>query len=117
MSELKKTLKPEFLNRIDEIIVFHPLNREDLSKIVELEVQKVRSRLTPKGYGLELTDKAKEFLINRGYDPVYGARPLRRAIQRYVEDPVSEELLKGKMTSGQKLMVDLEGDHLTFQWV
>jgi ATP-dependent Clp protease ATP-binding subunit ClpC len=117
MSELKKTLKPEFLNRIDEIIVFHPLNREDLSKIVELEVQKVRSRLTPKGYGLEITDKAKEFLINRGYDPIYGARPLRRAIQRYVEDPVSEELLKGKMTSGQKLMVDLEGDHLTFQWV
>jgi ATP-dependent Clp protease ATP-binding subunit ClpC len=117
MSELKKTLKPEFLNRIDEIIVFHPLTREDLSKIVELEVQKVRDRLTPKGYGLEITDKAKEFLIQKGYDPVYGARPLRRAIQRYIEDSVSEELLKGKMTSGQKLKVDLEGDHLTFQWV
>ncbi|MBI1882731.1 MAG: ATP-dependent Clp protease ATP-binding subunit [Chlamydiae bacterium] len=117
MGELKKTLKPEFLNRIDEVIVFHSLSREDLSKIVGFEIQKVRDRLTTKGYGLEIAEKAQEFLIDKGFDPVYGARPLRRAIQRYIEDPVSEELLKKKMTAGQKLSVGFETDHLTYQWI
>ncbi len=117
MGELKKTLKPEFLNRIDEVIVFHSLVKEDLAKIIDLELQKVRDRLILKGYDIDLTDQAKDFLINKGYDPVYGARPLRRAIQKFIEDPVSEELLKKKMTVGQKLNVALEGDHLTFSWV
>lgn len=116
MSEMKKTLKPEFLNRIDEIIVFHPLTRENLSGIIELEIEKVRNRLSPKGYGLEMSEKAKDYLIDKGYDPVYGARPLRRAVQRYVEDPVSEELLKNKMLPGQKLFIDLDGDQLTYKW-
>ncbi|MBI1871517.1 MAG: ATP-dependent Clp protease ATP-binding subunit [Chlamydiae bacterium] len=117
VGELKKSLKPEFLNRIDEVIVFHSLTRDDLAKIVDLEIQKVRDRLVAKGHDIEVTPKAREYLIDKGFDPVYGARPLRRAIQRYIEDPVSEELLKGKMSEGQKLKVDLENDRLVYQWI
>ncbi|MCM8824057.1 MAG: ATP-dependent Clp protease ATP-binding subunit [Candidatus Omnitrophica bacterium] len=95
LEEVKKTFKPEFLNRIDEIIVFRPLNKEDLVTIVDIEIKEVNKRLREQGLEVELTPQAKEFFIERGFDPVFGARPLKRIIQRFLEDPLSEEIIKG----------------------
>ena len=117
MEEVKRTFKPEFLNRIDEIIVFHPLTREDLQKIVEIEINEVRKRLVEQGYFLELTPEAKEFLIDKGFDPILGARPLRRAIQRYVEDPLAEEIIAGKFKTGETIKIVLRDNHLNFESV
>ncbi len=117
LGEARKAFKPEFLNRIDETIVFKPLDREDLLKIVELEVSKVEGRLEKQGIKLNLDKKSKEFLVDKGYDPKYGARPLRRAIQRYVEDPLSEFLLKTKKKEKEKLAVKsvFDKDAITFK--
>jgi ATP-dependent Clp protease ATP-binding subunit ClpC len=95
MKEIERFFRPEFINRLDDVIVFRPLNREDLTRIVDYEVAKVAKRLTQQGYTLELDAVAKEFLIEKGYNPEYGARPLRRSIGQYVEDPLSEMLLSG----------------------
>ncbi len=95
MDEVKKTFKPEFLNRLDEIIVFRPLSREDLEKIVDIEVAYVNNRLKEQRLQLEFTSEAKEFFIERGFDPVFGARPLKRVIQRFLEDPLAEEMIRG----------------------
>jgi len=95
MAELKKTFRPEFLNRLDEVIVFRPLAREELKKIVDLMLEELKDRLKEQGMEIEIIPEVKEFLIDKGYDPSFGARPLRRAIQRYLEDPLSEEILKG----------------------
>ncbi len=114
MSEVKKTFRPEFLNRLDEIVVFHPLNRNHVLKIIDILLKDLRKRLSEKSMELKLTKEAKEFLLERGYDPVYGARPMRRAIQRYIEDPLSEELLKGKFKENDVIVVRRSGENLRF---
>jgi ATP-dependent Clp protease ATP-binding subunit ClpC len=108
MDELKKAFRPEFLNRIDEIIVFHSLEKTHLKEIVTLMVDQLTKRLKEQDIDLELTEVAKEKIAEEGYDPEYGARPLRRAIQKQIEDRLSEELLKGTIEKGQKIIVDVE---------
>ncbi|MDD5511271.1 MAG: ATP-dependent Clp protease ATP-binding subunit [Dehalococcoidales bacterium] len=108
LGELKKTFRPEFLNRIDGVIVFHPLNKEHIRKIVDLMLAVVTERLAEKSIKLEVTDAAKDFLGEKGYDEVFGARPLRRVIQDMVEDKLSEGLLSGKFQAGDTAVVDLE---------
>ncbi|MEX1044947.1 MAG: ATP-dependent Clp protease ATP-binding subunit, partial [Chthoniobacterales bacterium] len=115
MEETKRVFKPEFLNRLDDIIVFHSLARTDLEHIVDLEVKKVIDRLKAKDITIVLEPDAKEFLITKGYDPQYGARPMRRAVERYLEDPVAEEILRGSYQPGQELHVVKEGDKLAFK--
>jgi ATP-dependent Clp protease ATP-binding subunit ClpC len=114
LAEMKKTFRPEFINRIDEIIVFHQLNEEQLRQIVELLVKELQERLSDRKFSIELTDKAKDWLVKEGYDPVYGARPLRRAIERYVENPLSSKLLGGEFKEGDTVRVDLGDKGLTF---
>ena len=114
LGETKKIFKPEFLNRLDDQIVFHSLTREDLTKIVSLEVAKVAGRLKDKGIEIELTPEASTFLIEKGYEPVYGARPLRRAIEKYLEDPIAEEVIRGKIKSGDRVKVGADKENLTF---
>ncbi|WP_071458916.1 ATP-dependent protease ATP-binding subunit ClpC [Bacillus massilinigeriensis] len=108
MEELKRAFRPEFLNRIDEIIVFHSLEKEHLKKIVTLMSDQLVLRLKEQDIQLELTDAAKEKISDEGYDPEYGARPLRRAIQKHIEDQLSEELLKGTVLTGQHVLIDVE---------
>jgi ATP-dependent Clp protease ATP-binding subunit ClpC len=103
--EIERYFRPEFINRLDDVMVFRPLQREHLVQIVEYELNKLRSRLGEKDIELELDDSAKEFLIKKGYNPDYGARPLRRAIEQYVEDPLSEALLKEEFKGGQVIKV------------
>ncbi len=110
----KDAFKPELINRLDDLIVFRPLTREDVGEILELELRKVRARLAGKRIELHLTDKAREFLINKGFDPSYGARPLRRAIERHLEDPLAEELLRGNITGDEVVDVGATDDRLTF---
>jgi ATP-dependent Clp protease ATP-binding subunit ClpC len=110
MSELKKAFRPEFLNRIDEIIVFHALEKKQLQEIVTLLADQLIKRLKEQDISLELTDSAKEKIAKEGYDPEYGARPLRRAIQKHIEDRLSEELLKGTLLTGQHVVIDVEND-------
>jgi ATP-dependent Clp protease ATP-binding subunit ClpC len=117
MTEIQKAFRPEFLNRLDDIIVFHELSEEQLREIVELMVKELEERLAERKLGLELTEKAKTWLAKEGYDPIYGARPLRRVIEKYIENPLSSQLLKGKITEGDVIKVDLnkEGNELTFK--
>lgn len=110
--ELKRTFRPEFLNRIDEIIVFHALSREHIKDIVGLMVREVAERIREGGIKLEITESAREFLAEKGFDENYGARPLRRAIQRQIEDRISEELLTGAVRQGDHVVIDKEGDGL-----
>jgi len=113
-TDLKKTFSPEFLNRVDELIFFRSLNREDMRQIVEIMLQDVNSRLANMQIEFNFTDDAKDFLCREGYDPAHGARPLRRAIQKHVEDPLSEQLLRGRVTSNCRLDVGVDGNLLTF---
>ncbi len=115
LGEVKKVFKPEFLNRIDDIIVFRPLTKENLQGIVALEVEHVIARLKDKGIEIILTPPALEFLIEKGYDPLYGARPLKRTIQRYIEDTLSEDIISGKIKLGSKVTVTRNGDGLSFE--
>ncbi len=113
MSDLKKVFRPEFLNRIDEVIVFHKLAKEEVKEIVDLMINRVRVQVAEHELQLELTDEAKDLLVDKGWDPSMGARPLRRAIQRYIEDPLADEVLRqGQMTPGSTVMVkrDPSGD-------
>jgi ATP-dependent Clp protease ATP-binding subunit ClpC len=114
LAEMKKTFRPEFINRIDETIVFHQLTEEQLRQIVELLVKDLQERLADRKLNIELSDKAKAWLAEEGYDPVYGARPLRRAIERYVENPLSAKLLQGEFSEGDTVTVDLGDKGLTF---
>jgi ATP-dependent Clp protease ATP-binding subunit ClpC len=116
-TEVKKLFRPEFLNRLDEIIVFHELGKEQLRQIVDLNVKDLEKRIGERKIGLELTDKAKDWLSEKGYDPVFGARPLRRTIERYVENPLSSQLLRGELKEGDTVKVDKdkEKDELTFK--
>ncbi len=106
--ELEHHFRPEFLNRVDEVVVFHKLNKADLTRIVELEIKKVSKRLTDHGLKLELSDEAKDFLLEKGTDEKFGARPLRRAIEQYLEDPLSENLLRGKYKGKNHIQVSLQ---------
>ncbi|CAD5247188.1 MULTISPECIES: ATP-dependent Clp protease ATP-binding subunit [unclassified Imperialibacter] len=103
---LKKTFSPEFLNRLDDIIIFNSLEREHIHKIIDITLGKLFRRITDLGYQVELTEKAKDFLSDKGYDPQYGARPLNRAIQKYLEDPVAEEILRGEIEEGDVILAD-----------
>jgi ATP-dependent Clp protease ATP-binding subunit ClpC len=103
---IEKVFRPEFLNRLDDVIVFHHLTVEDLKQVIDIELEKVRERLGERGLALELTDEAKKFLIKKGSDTDFGARPLRRALENYIEDPVSEELLKGEFEGKDTIRVD-----------
>jgi ATP-dependent Clp protease ATP-binding subunit ClpC len=103
---IEKVFRPEFLNRLDDVIVFHHLTIDDLKKVIDIELEKVRERLGERGLKLELTDAAKQFLIKKGSDTDFGARPLRRALENYIEDPVSEELLKGEFAGKDTIQVD-----------
>src|SRR5690606_29212373 len=106
MEELRRTFRPEFLNRVDEVIVFHALNKEHLSNIVDIMLQRLVNELKERGVEVEFTQRARDVLTEKGYDPDYGARPLRRAIQRLVENPLSEEMLKGRFQEGDIIVVD-----------
>ena len=112
--ELKRTFRPEFLNRVDEIIVFHSLNEEHMKQIVGLMLREVSKRIAEFGLYLEFTEAAKDLMVKKGYDQLYGARPLRRVIQRMVEDRLSEEMLAGKIKDGDVVTVDASGEDLTF---
>jgi ATP-dependent Clp protease ATP-binding subunit ClpC len=103
---LKKAFAPEFINRLDDIIVFNSLERSDLHKIIDLLLVKLMTRLANLGFAVELTEKAKDFIADKGYDPQYGARPLNRAIQKYLEDPLAEEILKGELAEGEFIEAD-----------
>ncbi len=107
MSEVKKVFRPEFLNRLDDIIVFHQLSRDNMSGIIDILLTDLSARLAEKEMTIELSKNAREFLIEEGFDPMYGARPLKRAIQRNIEDSLSEELLAGKFTAGDVIKVVL----------
>ncbi|TCS81580.1 ATP-dependent Clp protease ATP-binding subunit [Tepidibacillus fermentans] len=112
IGELKRSFRPEFLNRLDEIIVFHSLNEEHIKQIATLLAEQLRKRLIEFGVDFELTEAAKDFLAKEGYDPNFGARPLRRALQKHIEDKLSEELLKGTIKKGDKVTIDVENNEL-----
>ena len=114
LEEAKRQFRPEFLNRLDDIIVFRSLTKPDLIEILSLEVEKVMERLKAKNLVLNLDAKAKDFLVEKGYDPTYGARPMRRSVERYLEDPLAEELLKGNLHEGEPVEVTAEGGKLVF---
>jgi len=113
--EVKKAFNPEFLNRIDDIIVFHPLERTEMKKILELLLERDKSKLAQQGFTIELTEKAKEFLLEKGFDPNFGARPLHRTIQKYLDDIVAEEILSKQLVKNGcvalvKITADVSGD-------
>jgi ATP-dependent Clp protease ATP-binding subunit ClpB len=113
--ELRERFRPEFLNRIDEVVQFEPLTREQLAEIVELQLRQLRARLAERGIELEVTDAAKELLAEEGWDPAYGARPLKRAIQRLLENPLALELLEGRFAEGDAVRVDAHDGELRFE--
>ena len=112
--ELKNHFRPEFLNRIDDVIVFHQLTQEQIIQIVDLMIASLDERLRAKDMGIELTKAAKDLLAKKGYDPLLGARPLRRTIQRDIEDPISERILFGELSDGEIILVDAKDDEFTF---
>lgn len=114
IEEVKKVFKPEFINRVDEIIVFHKLTKEHIEQIIDILLKDIRARLSERKISLVLSPEAKDFLVNVGYDSVYGARPLKRAIQKYIEDPLSEELLRGEIEEDSEVYVVPEEDKLIF---
>ncbi len=115
LEEAKKVFRPEFLNRLDDVIVFRALTKPDLIQILDLEVRKVMDRLQRKNVRLVLDDRAKDFLTLKGYDPAYGARPMRRAVERYLEDPLAEEIIRGNLHENEPILVTVEGDKLVFK--
>lgn len=110
MEELKNSFRPEFLNRIDEIVVFHKLEEKDLRQIVKLMLESVKGRLKEQNIKINFTEKAEEVLAEKGFDPTYGARPLRRTIIKAVEDKLSEEILKGTISKNDNISVDVDKD-------
>ncbi len=114
--ELKRVFRPEFLNRVDETIIFHPLSAEEINEVVTLMLDRVSKQIAQKGMDFEVTDAAKRYLAREGFDPQYGARPLRRAVQRLVEDPLSEEILLGKFDANDTVLVDVDPERgITFR--
>ncbi|HQQ06881.1 MAG TPA: AAA family ATPase, partial [Candidatus Omnitrophota bacterium] len=115
LEEVKKTFKPEFLNRIDDIIVFRPLAKEDLEKIVDIEIGHLAKRLAEQGVTLNVSREAKDFLIEKGFDPVFGARPLKRTIQRFLEDPLASEIISKKYKEATNVVVNRKNEELAFE--
>jgi ATP-dependent Clp protease ATP-binding subunit ClpC len=115
MEEAKRQFRPEFLNRLDDIIVFRSLTKPDLIQILDLEISKVTERLKGKKLVLTLDEKAKDYLVEKGYDPTYGARPMRRSVERFLEDPLAEEILKGNLHEGEPVRVTAEDNKLVFR--
>ena len=115
MATVRSAFKPEFLNRLDEVVVFDPLSRDELTHIVELQVRALGTRLKDRRIDLEVTDAAREWLSEAGYDPAYGARPLRRLVQKEIGDRLARALLAGEVRDGQTVTVDREGDGLTLR--
>ncbi len=115
LATLREAFKPEFLNRIDEIIIFNRLGREELKSIVEIQLQRLRRNLADRKIAFEITDPAKDLLVEKGYDPVYGARPLKRTIQRLIQDPLAVKILEGEFKEGDRVKVDVDGDTLHFR--
>ena len=111
---LQEHFRPEFLNRIDEIVVFHPLRKEHLAEIVDIQLRRVKKLLADKGYNLEVSDAAREYIAEAGYDPTFGARPLKRAIQRELQDPLALKILSGKFDEGDTIAVERGPNGLTF---
>jgi ATP-dependent Clp protease ATP-binding subunit ClpB len=111
---LRDSFKPEFLNRIDDIVVFTQLGKEQIASIIEIQLEKLRGMLAERGITIILDDSAKELLVKEGYDPTFGARPLKRAIQSLVQNPLAVKLLKGDISAGQIINVSAEGDELKF---
>jgi ATP-dependent Clp protease ATP-binding subunit ClpC len=112
--EVKKTFNPEFLNRLDDIVVFRPLERKDMGRIVDLLIAEVESRLVSRDVKMQISDSVRDFIIEKGFDAQLGARPLRRAIQKLLEDPLADEILRGKISDNSLLKVARKGDLLTF---
>jgi ATP-dependent Clp protease ATP-binding subunit ClpB len=115
MQELRNTLRPEFLNRIDEVVIFRPLGRDEITRIVDIQLAHLRRRLEDKRIHLEVSDAARALLAREGYDPTYGARPLKRTIQRLVQDPLALKLLEHEFKEGDTVVVDADGDHIAFR--
>ena len=115
LAELKKQFKPEFLNRIDETIVFHKLNSDDISKIIDIMLKKVEKRMKDQNIEIEIDEKAKELIAKSGVDDNYGARPLRRAIQNMIEDRIAEEILDGNIVAGKKATITAKDDKIVVQ--
>jgi ATP-dependent Clp protease ATP-binding subunit ClpB len=113
-AELRRTFRPEFLNRVDEIVMFRQLGREQLDRIVEFQIERFRKLLRDKELDIELVPEARTFLADKGYDPIYGARPLKRAIMKYLQDPLAREIIKGSFAPGDVIVVDRNGDGLRF---
>jgi ATP-dependent Clp protease ATP-binding subunit ClpB len=112
MAELREHFRPEFLNRVDETVVFHPLETEQLTKIVEIQLERLRARLTERRISLSVTPAALRHLGQRGYDPIYGARPLKRLIQQHIETPMARQLVKGELRDGDTATVDFNGEQI-----
>lgn len=108
MDEMKKLFRPEFLNRVDEVIVFQHLKREEILEIADLYLKRVNEQASAMGIAIDLSEKVKDMLVDKGYDPNLGARPLRRAVQRFIEDPLSEEFLLGRFVAGDQILADLD---------
>jgi ATP-dependent Clp protease ATP-binding subunit ClpB len=111
---LRDAFKPEFLNRVDETIIFNNLGRDEIKSIVEIQLKRLRQNLAGRKMGLEITDHAKALIADKGYDPVYGARPLKRTIQRLIQDPLAVKILEGEFAEGDRVKVDAAGDELVF---
>ena len=111
---LRKHFRPEVLNRVDEIIFFHALGREHMKQIIDIQLRGLMKRLADRKIRVELTDRAKDFLVQEGYDPIYGARPLKRTIQRRVLDPLAMRVLEGEFHEGDQVVADVGADGLTF---
>jgi ATP-dependent Clp protease ATP-binding subunit ClpC len=114
MNELKRTFNPEFLNRIDEVVMFHQLTLDHMKEIVDIMLSRLNAQMAEQGITLEIDDNAKAWLAHQGFDPAYGARPLRRAIRRHIEDPLSEEVLRGEFGGGGVVQIKLAGKELVF---
>jgi ATP-dependent Clp protease ATP-binding subunit ClpC len=112
---LTKTFSPEFLNRIDDVLIFNSLEKNQIHQIIDIILVGVFKRLSDLGYIIELTEQAKDFISDKGYDPQFGARPLHRAIQKYLEDPLAEEILNQNIESGDFILADVDNDKLTFK--
>jgi len=114
---LRQTFRPEFLNRVDDVIIFRPLSSEDITKIVDLQIQRVERLMADRKLALEVTPAAKQLFVAEGYDPVYGARPLKRAIQRLLQNPLALAVLEGQYAEGDRVRVDRakDGTHLVFE--
>jgi ATP-dependent Clp protease ATP-binding subunit ClpC len=115
MDSMKKEFRPEFLNRIDEIIVFHPLTDDELKQIAGLMIAEVQKQVKNQEMELEVTDAAKAIVIKEGYEPKYGARPLRRAVQRFIENPLSNEIIEGKFKPKDRIKADAKEDAIFFE--